>query len=95
MIMTAAENDDDLEADVINFMRDYTADGGYFDATFIGLNVGFDRNTAARNVRGVLNKLIKRGIIEQNKEEKPIIYRLIPFRAVTTMGENTRAGEEA
>lgn len=69
---------EDLERDVVSFMQSYTADGGYFDATWIGLNVGFDRPVAARNVRSTLTKLLKRGIIEQDKTEKPIIYRIKP-----------------
>lgn len=69
-------NAEDLERDVVKFMRDYTADGGYFDATWIGLNVGFDRPVAARSVKSTLTKLLKKEIIEQDKAQKPIIYRI-------------------
>lgn len=67
--------DKDLESDVIRFLKSNTKDGGWFAATLIGLNVGFDRNTAAANVRGVLNRLAYQGRIEADKSEKPIIYR--------------------
>jgi DNA-binding transcriptional regulator PaaX len=65
--------DEELESYVVGFL---TSDGGWWDATRIGLKVGFDKREAARRVRGVLKRLVAQGVVESDSAERPIIYRL-------------------
>ncbi len=69
-------DEDDLEADLIKFLRKNTADGGWFSATYLGLEMGFDCFNAASRIRGLLIRLVKRGVVEIDKSIKPAIYRI-------------------
>lgn len=65
-----------LERDVINILRRYSEYGAWIPSSIIGLEAGFERHNAGRNVRPVLKELVARGLVEENHElNQPIIYR--------------------
>lgn len=65
-----------LKKDVIKSLRDSSELGAWVNSAHIGIEVGFDRANAGKNVRPILKELVSEGVVEERRElNKPIIYR--------------------
>lgn len=69
------EDELSLFEDVVKSLRWNSEYGAWVPAQRIGLECGFDLSVAARNVQKHLKNLVDMGLAEDERSQKPIVYR--------------------